>query len=562
MLIGSQRAEVGSRKIMPKNTFYITTSIPYMNARVHIGHALEAAQADAIARFWRLQGEKVFFLTGTDEYGKKIQEAAQKAGKGTAEFVDEMAEYYKKVCDTLGISYDNLIRTSDQEKHWPAVFAVWKKLLENGDIYKGSYEGYYCTGCEAFLREAEMENGICLIHKKPVQKVSEENYFFRFSKYVKEVERLIREDVIKILPTWRKLEILNLFSDEGTRDVSFSRPKETVGWGIPVPDDPGQMIYVWVDALVNYISGAGFKVPEILRCAQDDNEMAQDDNVRVQDDNKTAQDDNKKVRDDKTEVRGESKFEERWPADVHLIGKDIARFHLMIWPAMLLSLGLELPKAVYIHGFISVEGEKISKSLGNVVDPIELVEKYGSAGSPQAGKDAVRYFLLREIPSGGDGDFSYARFEERYTADLQNGLGNLVSRVAAVGEKHQDIFQDIKLPADSEIAQRKIYKDYCAAIDRFELHETLTHTQKLVAESNKLVEDSALWDAVKNDQEKAVRTMALLAENLFAIAYMLQPFMPDTAEKIFHSLGGKEAKTVRFRKPEQPLFPRGRASAR
>src|SRR3989344_4147996 len=467
-----------------KNTFYITTSIPYMNARVHIGHALEVAQADVIARFHRLRGEKVFFLTGTDEHGKKIQEAAQKAGKDTAEFVDEIAEYYKKVCDTLGISYDNLIRTSDQEKHWPVVFAVWRKLLENGDIYKGSYE---------------------------------ENYFFRFSKYAKEVEHLVREDVIKILPTWRKNEILNLFSEEGARDVSFSRPKETVGWGIPVPDDPSQMIYVWADALVNYISGSGYGTPE---------------------------------------------FEERWPANIHIIGKDIARFHLMIWPAMLLSLGLELPKAVYIHGFISVEGEKISKSLGNVVDPIELVEKYGSAGSPQAGKDAVRYFLLREIPSGGDGDFSYARFEERYTADLQNGLGNLVSRVAAVGEKHQDIFQDIKLPADSEIAQRKIYKDSCAAIDRFELHEALARVWELVAESNKLVEDSALWDAVKNDQEKAVRTMALLAENLFAIAYMLQPFMPDTAEKIFQSLGGREAELVQFKKPTEPLFPRGRASAR
>jgi len=536
---------------MPKNTFYITTSIPYMNARVHIGHALEAAQADAIARFWRLQGEKVFFLTGTDEYGKKIQEAAQKAGKGTAEFVDEMAEYYKKVCDTLGISYDNLIRTSDQEKHWPAVFAVWKKLLENGDIYKGSYEGYYCTGCEAFLREAEMENGICLIHKKPVQKVSEENYFFRFSKYVKEVERLIREDVIKILPTWRKLEILNLFSDEGTRDVSFSRPKETVGWGIPVPDDPGQMIYVWVDALVNYISGAGFKVPEILRCAQDDNEMAQDDNVRVQDDNKTAQDDNKKVRDDKTEVRGESKFEERWPADVHLIGKDIARFHLMIWPAMLLSLGLELPKAVYIHGFISVEGEKISKSLGNVVDPIELVEKYGSAGSPQAVKDAVRYFLLREVPSGDDGDFSYARFEERYTADLQNGLGNLVSRVAVVGEKAG--FEIVSSPMERRKSDFESYKN---AIDNFELHKALEVAWKIVNESNKLVDESRLWEIARTDEKKARETLERLAENIHAIASMLLPFMPDTAEKIFQSLGGKDAKTTRFKKPEQPLFPR------
>src|SRR3989344_1215099 len=544
ILIGSQRAEVGSRKIMPKNTFYITTSIPYMNARVHIGHALEAAQADAIARFWRLQGEKVFFLTGTDEYGKKIQEAAQKAGKGTAEFVDEMAEYYKKVCDTLGISYDNLIRTSDQEKHWPAVFAVWKKLLENGDIYKGSYEGYYCTGCEAFLREAEIADGNCVINKKPVQKVSEENYFFRFSKYAKEVEQLVREDVIKILPTWRKNEILNLFGGEGSRDVSFSRPKETVGWGISVPDDASQMIYVWADALVNYISGAGFKVPEILRCAQDDN-------VRVQDDNKMAQDDNMKVRDDKTEICGGSEFEKRWPADVHLIGKDIARFHLMIWPAMLLSLGLELPRAVYIHGHISVEGEKMSKSLGNIVDPIELVEKYG--------QDAVRYFLLREIPSGDDGNFSYARFEERYAADLQNGLGNLVSRVAAVGEKAGFAIEIGNYPMKE---RKRDFENYKKAIDNFELHKALEVAWEIVSESNKLVDESRLWEIARTDERKARETLERLAENIRAIARMLLPFLPDTAEKIFQSLGGKDAKTARFKKPEQPLFPRGRASAR
>ena len=514
-----------------KNTFYITTSIPYMNARVHIGHALEAAQADAIARFWRSQGEKVFFLTGTDEHGKKIQEAAQKASKDTAEFVGEMAKYYKKVCDTLGISYDNFIRTSDQEKHWPAVFAVWRKLLENGDIYKGSYEGYYCTGCEAFLREAEMKDGVCLIHKKPVQKVSEENYFFRFSKYAKEVEQLVREDVIKILPAWRKNEILNLFSEEGARDVSFSRPKETVGWGIQVPDDSSQMIYVWADALVNYLSGAGFGASQILKQVQDDNKMAQDDNA--------------KVRGDKTEICSESEFEERWPADIHLIGKDIARFHLMIWPAMLLSLGLELPKAVYIHGFISVEGEKISKSLGNVIDPIELVERYG--------RDAVRYFLLREIPSGDDGDFSFERLSERYVADLQNGLGNLVSRVATVGEKAS--FEiEIRNSLDSE--RKSDFENYKKAIDNFELHKALEVAWKIVSESNKLVDESRLWEIARNDEKKARETLERLAENIHAIASMLLPFLPDTAEKIFQSLGGKDAKTARFKKPEQPLFPR------
>lgn len=490
-----------------KNTFYITTSIPYMNARVHIGHALEAAQADVIARFHRLQGEKVSFLTGTDEHGKKIQEAAQKAGKNTPEFVDEMAEYYKKVCDTLGVSYDNLIRTSDQEKHWPVVFSVWQKLQENGDIYKGSYEGYYCAGCEAFLREAEMKDGVCLIHKKPVQKISEENYFFRFSKYSKEVEWLIREDVIKILPVWRKAEILNLFSDEEVRDVSFSRPVASVGWGIPVPNDPSQMIYVWADALVNYISGLGGFHSE--------------------------------------------NFKKHWPADIHLIGKDIARFHLMIWPAMLFALGLELPKAVYIHGHISVEGQKMSKSLGNVVDPIELVEKYGV--------DAARYFLLREIHSGEDGDFSFARFEERYAADLQNGLGNLVSRVAAVGEKAS---MEIEIKNPLTESRAKDLENYKEAIGEFELNKALEIIWKIVDESNKLVDESRLWEIARTDEQKARATLTRLAENICAISILLLSFLPQTAEKTLVAVGvsasdtQKENFSIRFKKPEQPLFPR------
>lgn len=487
-----------------------------MNARVHVGHALEVAQADVIARFWREQGKDVFFLTGTDEHGKKIQEAAKKAGlsaedsakaeKDPQEFVDEMTAYYKKVCNTLGISYDNLIRTSDKEKHWPVVAEIWQKLQKQGDIYKGSYEGYYCVGCEAFLREAEMKDGICLIHKKPVQKISEENYFFRFSKYSKEVERLIREDVIKILPAWRKAEILNLFSDEEVRDISFSRPVASVGWGVPVPDDESQMIYVWADALVNYLSGAGY---------------------------------------------GTAEFEKRWPADIHLIGKDIARFHLMIWPAILLALGLELPRAVYIHGHISVEGQKISKSLGNVIDPLELIEKYGI--------DATRYHLLREIPSGDDGDFSFARLRERYTADLQNGLGNLVSRVTAVGEK----FNEIQIKNPLAEARKSDFESYKKAIENFELHKALEVVWKIVDESNKLVDESRLWEIARMDEKKARETLEKLAENICAIGILLLPFLPQTAGKILVAIGieaggvlDKKEFSVIFKKPEQPLFPK------
>lgn len=491
--------------------FYITSSIAYTNARPHIGYALELLQADVLARFRRQKGDDVFFLNGTDEHGKKIKESAEVARKSPKEFVDEISGVFQQLGKELGISIDFFIRTTDKEFHLPTVKEFWEKMAANGDIYKNTYTAFYCSGCEAFLNEADTEDGKCVIHKKTPDHISEENYFFRFTKYAPEVERLIREDKLKIVPENRKKEILNLFASEKLGDISFSRPTESVGWGIDVPGDESQKIYVWADALVNYISGLGG-----LHSAN---------------------------------------FKKYWPADIHLVGKDITRFHAMVWPAMLLSLNLPIPKSIFVHGFITHDGVKMSKSLGNVVDPFEVLQKYG--------KDATRYYLLREIPSSDDGDFSYARFEERYKNDLQNGLGNLVSRVTNIGEKNPNIFGGLEMADvlnDGDI--KSVYEKCEAAIDRFELHSALEEVWKLIQKSDKLIEETKLWQLVKNDEKKSQETMKTLVNNIYAAVCLLASFLPDTSEKIFDALGvenkgieSKELQKVIFKKPE-PLFPR------
>ncbi len=492
-----------------RKKFYITTSIPYANAVPHVGHALEFVQADALARYHRLLGSEVFLLTGTDEHGKKITEAAAEAHKTPQQFVDAVSAKFAEALEALGVSHDGFIRTSDEKKHVPAVHKVWQLLKGNGDMYKDKYRGRYCVGCEAFLREAEIRDGKCIIHERPVQDVYEENYFFRFSKYAKDVERLIRDDVIAVLPEHRKKEVLNLFSEEGTKDVSVSRPAENVGWGVAVPNDNTQIMYVWVDALLNYLSGIDF---------------------------------------------GTDNFKKWWPPDVQVIGKDIARFHTMIWPAMLLSLGLDLPKKILVHGHVNVEGKKISKSLGNTVDPIELVHKYG--------KDAVRYFLLREIPSDNDGDFSFARLHERYTGDLQNGLGNLVSRATTLALAHPKVWEGIEAEDVLAKSRAALVSAYRRAVEQFKLHEALSFVWKLVDESNKLIEDTKLWDTIRADTARARGTLKTLAENLCAIGILLFPFVPDTAGKVLGAVGKQEASfasvpfPVRFQKPERPLFPK------
>lgn len=488
--------------------YYITTSIPYVNAALHVGHAFEYAEADALARYHRLLGDRTFLLTGADEHGKKIYEAAERAQQTPRQFVDAMYPRVKSVLDGLGISYDGFIRTSDAQ-HTATAQSVWQTLKANGDIYKEQYRGKYCIGCEAFLRDAEMRDGVCIIHEKPVQDVYEENYFFRFSKYAKEVERLVREGEIRIMPEHRKREVLNLFSDEGIKDISVSRPADNVKWGVTVPNDPAQIMYVWVDALLNYLSGAGFE--------------------------------------------GE-RFAEQWPPDVQVIGKDIARFHIMLWLAMLLSLKLALPKSILIHGHIAIEGRKMSKSLGNVINPLDLVASYG--------KDAIRYFLLREIPSDDDGDFSFSRLSERYAADLQNGIGNLVSRTTGLAEKYPAVWKDLEIDEPCGKSKAPLVAAYHKAIERFQLHAALIEVWRLVDESNKLIDETKLWETMQSDPTRARGILKLLGENLWALGILLTPFIPDTAKKVLASIGVKDAsftpvaQTVLFTKPEHPLFPR------
>src|SRR3989344_53768 len=327
---------------MPKK-FYITTSIAYVNAPPHIGFALESVQADVLARWHRQQGEEVFFVSGTDEHGAKIVRAAEAAGKAPQELVDANAQEFKNLKKTLNLSWDGFIRASDQKTHWPVAQELWRRLEASGDLYKKRYSGRYCVGHEAFITQKDLKDGRCDLHKKEPETIEEENWFFKLSNYTKEIESRIRNNELRIVPESRKNEILALL-EEGLEDVSFSRPRKDLDWGVPVPEDDTQTMYVWADALSNYISGYG----------------------------------------------GIKAWEEH-PADVHCIGKDILRFHGAIWPAMLLSANLPLPKNIFVHGFITVDGEKMSKSVGNVIDPFELVKRYGT--------DAVRYYLLREIPS-------------------------------------------------------------------------------------------------------------------------------------------------------------------
>ncbi len=472
--------------------FYITTSIPYVNAPPHIGFALEATQTDVIARWQRVQGKGVYFLTGTDEHGAKISKAAEAAGTTPKEFTDKISGEFRNLVKALNISTDDFIRTTDQKRHWPSVKVAWEKLKENGDLYRKEYEGLYCVGCEAFITKKDLEDGFCQIHKKKPEIVKEENWFFRLSKYSNDVKEAIESNKLRIVPESRKNEMLE-FIKEGLQDVSFSRPRKDLQWGVPVPNDDTQTVYVWADALVNYISALGYPNGE--------------------------------------------KFKKYWPADVHVMGKDILRFHATIWPAMLLSLGIELPKAIFVHGFITVGGQKMSKSLGNVVDPSPLIEKYGA--------DAVRYFLLREIPSAEDGDFTQEKFEERYNADLASGLGNLVARVLAMSQK-----AEVSLP---QSAKNKELEDFLiktrmevfSALDEFQFSRAIESIWSVIQFCDKYIEEKKPWAESEGQRE-------VLDDLLYAIqgiANFLVPFLPETSEKIKVQLSGKERTSLFPRLP-------------
>lgn len=477
---------------MAKKKFYITTSIAYTNAPPHVGFALESIQADVIARYHHLLGEDVFFLTGTDEHGQKNVKAAEDAGKSTKDFVDEISEKFKELTKAINLSKDDFIRTTDRKRHWPSVKKVWLKIEENGDIYKKKYKGLYCVGCEAFIKEKDLIDGKCLIHQQKPEIIEEENYFFKLSNYAVRVKERIESGELKIIPETRKNEILSFIS-QNIEDISCSRSKENLKWGVPVPNDDTQIIYIWFEALINYISALGY------------------------------------------DAAG-SKFRRYWPADVHCVGKDIFRFHALLWPAMLLSLKLDLPKTIFVHGYITSGGQKMSKSLGNIIDPFELVRKYGT--------DSVRYFLLREIPPTEDGDFTYEKFEGRYNSDLASGLGNLVARVITMAKNSKS-----QIPKSKQILNPKFqiinntWQKYKQALENFKFNEALMAVWELISFCDKLIEKERPWEN-REGSKLIISNLLFIISN---IAFLLEPFLPETSKKILKQLKIKKGK---------PLFPR------
>lgn len=487
--------------------FYITSAIPYPNGVPHLGFGLEIVQADVLARYYRLRGDEVWFLTGTDEHGLKVFQSAKKEGIDFQEYVDKNSKEFARLKEVLNISYDDFIRTSDKIRHWPGA----QKLWANGkkDIYLKKYTGFYCVGCEGFITERELVDGLCPEHKIEPEKVEEENYFFKLKNYRDDIKKLIEKNEIRILPESRKNEVMNLLKD--AEDFSISRPKEKISWGIPVPDDPNQIQYVWFDALASYITAIGYG-------------------------------------------RDESSFAKWWPADIHVIGKGILRFHAIYWPGMLLSAGLPLPKSIFVHGYLTIDGEKISKSLGNVISPEEVVKKYGV--------DPVRYYLLREIPSYEDGDWAEKKFKARYNADLANNLGNLVSRsVALIKKFFNGNFAYSRRFVSKEVDEKVIntWKKYIESLDNFKLHVALENTFSLADFANLYIDENKPW-ALSDNPEQLNIVITNLTMILLNVAWLLKPFLPQTSDRIFEILGADKNGNSWEEKPFQVrpeiLFPK------
>ncbi len=468
-----------------KKPFYISTSIAYVNGAPHVGFAMESIQADSLARWARFEGRETFFSTGTDEHGEKIQKTAEAQNTTPQKICDKNAAAFQKMDRVLNISNDDFIRTSNKTKHWPSAQKIWDTLVLNGDIVKKEYTALYCYGCEEFKLEKDLdENGHCPNHLRAPEEIAEENYFFLLSKYSAQIAKLIETDELKIVPSFRKNEILRMAQD-GFHDVSFSRPSKKLPWGVPVPDDESQNMYVWCDALSNYIS--------ILNYAEE------------------------------SDI-----FQKFWTeAEVtHVIGKDIVRFHAGIWIGMLLSAGIKLPDNIFIHGFLTSEGHKMSKSLGNVVDPFSEVEKYGA--------DALRYFLLREVPIGKDADFSRERFEEIYQAHLANGLGNLVSRIVNLCKK-SEIFSDEKRktePSPTLDFLKKIEKKLADEMDKMILHEAIETVFSVVDYCDGRINEEKPWELAKTDAEKNKKFLEEMLLCIEWIAKHVSVFLPETGEKI------------------------------
>ncbi|MEK7642900.1 MAG: methionine--tRNA ligase [Patescibacteria group bacterium] len=488
-------------------TFYITTPIYYANASPHLGHAYADVIADVCARYHRLKGDDTFFLSGTDEHGAKILRSAEKAGVPVEKFVEERREEFKNLLQRLDASNDGFIYTADKEHHWPGAQKMWEKLMESGDLYKSSYKGLYCIGHEAFVTEKDLVDGKCTDHNQAPEVIEEENYFFRLSKYASRIKSAIESGAFQVLPEVRKNEVLAFLAD-GVEDISFSRPSKDIGWGIPVPRDPEHTMYVWADALSNYLSALGYGSSD------------------------------------------ESRMSTMWPANLHVVGKDILRFHAVIWPGMLMAANLPLPKALYVHGMIISGGQKMSKTIGNVINPLSIIDTYGV--------DAFRYFLMREIPFGGDGDFTLERFQDVYQGNLAHGLGNLVSRVFTMIQKYApdgiakppaDILATIPLKRqlrqevsektvelDSETLHRYFHKEieerYSHAMEVTELTEAIKILFSFFALLDGYIQDYEPYKLIKIDEQKALAVLWNLASHILASVPLLEPFMPSTAQKI------------------------------
>ena len=488
---------------MNKKVFFISTAIDYPSEKPHLGHCLEKIQADVIARYKRLQGFDVHFSIGTDEHGLKIQRYAQKAGKKPQEFVDEMSGYFKDLWEKLNISNDDFVRTTEK-RHIKVVQEIIKKIYKKGDIYKGKYKGLYCVDCESYYMPKDLIDGKCPIHHKLPELIEEEGYFFRMNKYQEALIRYIEENKNFIIPDSKRNEILNRLK-EPLQDLSISRT--AVKWGIPLPIDEKFTLFVWIDALINYLTTIDYPG---------------------------------------------KKFKKFWPADVHVIGKDIVWHHSVIWASLLLSLGLPLPKTIFVHGFITVKGEKMSKSLGNIINPVGLVEKYG--------RETIRYFFIREFSSFEDGNFSEERIKERYNSDLAQGIGNLLSRILALGEQYQTSLILKKNGLQKLIDETE--KIYHQKMQEFRLNEALARVWDLVNALDKFITEEKPWASLKNDQEKFEKDMATLIISLGKVALLIAPVMPETSDKILASLGFKNISEKDWQnlkvslKTGIPLFPK------
>ena len=488
---------------------FVTTAIDYVNAFPHAGHALEKIEADVISRYYRNSGNDVFFLTGTDENSLKNVQSAIKEGIATQALVDRNVKKFFELKEALNLSINDFIRTTEK-RHILGVQKLWQACQK--DVYKKNYQGLYCVGCEEFYKESELINGLCPEHKAKPELVKEENYFFRLSKYQNKLKTLIESDKIEVIPLSRKNEVLS-FIERGLEDICISRSADRAHyWGIDVPGDPSQKIWVWFDALSNYITSLGY-------------------------------------------AKNEKRFQEWWQENnniLHIIGKGILRFHAIYWPAMLLSAGLNLPRRIFIHGYLTFEGEKMAKSLGNVVDPFDLVEKYG--------RETIRYFFIREFSSFEDGNFSEKRIQERYNSDLAQGLGNLLSRILALGEKYGEAIplKVNKLRTNIEKTEEAYHQCF---ID-FRFNEALAQVWNLINILNKFITDNKPWESLENNKSLFLEDLSTLILSLGKVALLLNPVMPETSDKILASLGFKNISEKDWQnlkvqlKTREPLFPK------